>query len=163
MRLFLFPLILFGLPLAEIAGFVIVGRAVGVWGTLGLVLLSVLVGSLLLRSQGVAVLRQINDEGRQGRVPAKAIVDGAMMVLGSILLIIPGFLTDILGLLLFVPPVRDAIWRMIGERAVVRTSSYRSSSDGETRSTTIDLNADDYRREQKGPSPWSTKRLDDER
>jgi UPF0716 protein FxsA len=168
MRLFLFPLLLLGLPLAEIAGFVMVGRWLGLWPTLGLVILSGLLGATLLRVQGLGVLRQIQMEGREGRVPGEAIIHGAMIVFASILLVLPGFFTDILGLLLFIPPVRTLLWGLIGQRVVVKTRysastrgnpfrDPRQNSEGNPRqgAPTLDLDSDDYQRKPNPSSPWS--------
>ena len=114
------------MPLAEIAGFVLVGRAVGVWRTLGLVILTSVAGTLLLRAQGLQMLRTLSDEGRQGRVPGDTIVHGAMIVVAALLLLIPGFITDILGLALFIPAVRRLLWSAIGRRVVIVRSSSHS-------------------------------------
>lgn len=103
------PLLFLAFALAEIAGFIIVGRAVGVAATLGLIVLSGIVGVVLLRQQGFGVIARIREEAAAGRVPGGAIADGAMIVVAGILLVIPGFITDIVGLLLFFPPVRAAI------------------------------------------------------
>jgi UPF0716 protein FxsA len=179
MRLFLFPLLLLGLPLAEIAGFVMVGRWLGLWPTLGLVILSGLLGATLLRVQGLGVLRQIQMEGREGRVPGEAIIHGAMIVFACILLVLPGFLTDILGLLLFIPAVRTLLWGLIGQRVVVK-SSYSASARGNPFQNprqnpepgkgpvarTLDLDSDDYQRKPNPSSPWSDgpdRKPDDER
>lgn len=161
MRTALFPLFLLGLPLAEIAGFVIVGKWVGVLGTLGLIILSGLAGAALLRVQGLGVLRQVQEDSRLGRVPAETIGHGAMMVVGAILLIIPGFLTDIIGLLLFIPILRRWIWKRMASRIVVRTSysdTYRNAgaqSSSSTREQVIDLDDDEYQRKPNPSSPWS--------
>ncbi len=164
MRLFLLPLLIFGMPLLEIAGFVIVGNWLGLWPTLGLVVLSGVAGVTLLRLQGLSLLREINEEGRQGRVPGKAIVSGAMIVVAAILLVIPGFVSDIIGILLFLPPVRQWLWHMIGRRIVVRTSYAGSAhpgpqSGGDNR--TIDLDEGDFERRPNASSPWSDRRLDE--
>ncbi|MBP2551335.1 UPF0716 protein FxsA [Neorhizobium galegae] len=165
MRLFLFPLLLLGLPLAEIAGFVMVGRWLGVWPTLGLVILSGLVGATLLRVQGLGVLRQIQTEGREGRVPAEAIIHGALIVFAAILLILPGFLTDIFGLLLFIPPVRTLLWGLIGQKVVVRTGYSASAGPADpfgdrprnrpSSDRTLDLGSEDYHRKSNPSSHWS--------
>lgn len=164
MRLFLFPLLVFGLPLLEIAGFVIVGNWLGLWPTLGLVVLSGFAGVMLLRLQGLSLLREINEEGRQGRVPGKAIVNGAMIVVAAILLIIPGFVSDIVGILLFLPPVRQLLWDLIGRNVVVRTrysgGGYPGAQNGGD-SRTIDLDEDDFERKPNASSPWSDRRLDE--
>lgn len=166
MRRFLFPLLFLGLPLAEIAGFVIVGNWLGLWPTLALVILSGISGAVLLRAQGLSMLRQINLDGREGRVPGEALVNGAMIVFAAILLVLPGFLTDILGILLFIPAFRRLLWRMIGQKVVIRrsyTSASGASSRGPqpTRPQTLDLDTDDYTRTPNPSSPWSDRPKDE--
>ncbi len=84
-----------------------------------------------------------------------------MMVVGAILLIIPGFLSDILGLLLFVPFIRQWIWKRLAQRITVRTSYTHTerSSAGPTSSATreqvIDLENNEYERKPNRSSPWS--------
>ncbi|RWX74578.1 membrane protein FxsA [Neorhizobium lilium] len=162
MRLLLFPILLLAWPLAEIAGFVLVGRAVGLWGTLGLVVGTAILGGLLLRMQGTHLLRQLSAMGRQGQMPGRTLVDGAMIVIAGILLLLPGFLTDIVGLLLFVPFVRDAIWSLARKRVVVvrtgqddvvRTAGRepRATQPTSSPAPVIDLGDEDYRRDP--PSP----------
>ena len=157
------------LPLAEIAGFVVVGQMVGVWGTLGLVLLSGVLGMLLLRLQGLQMLRRLSEEGREGRVPGDTIVQGAMIVVAAVLLIIPGFVTDLIGLALFVPFVRRALWSAIGRRVVVvRSATHGRGPAGGAgtgpgpKGPVVDLEDDDFRREPNPSSPWSDRRIGDE-
>lgn len=157
--------ILLLLPLAEIAAFVIVGKYVGVLATVGLTVLSGVVGLALLRVQGAGVLRRLQTESQGGKDPAREIVHGAMIVIAAFLLIIPGFLTDIVGILLFLPFVRDFAWSLVKPHVrVMRESrfSHQSSTNGAPppRSTVIDLNERDYRHDPNRPSPWS---VDDER
>lgn len=152
--------ILLLLPLAEIAAFVVVGRSIGVLATLGLTVLSGVVGLVMLRVQGAGVLRRLQTESVKGTDPAREIVHGAMIVVAAILLIIPGFITDIVGILLFLPFVRDLAWSLVRPNiTVMRESrfSYRARSDdgAPTRATVIDLDSDDYRHDPQGRSPWS--------
>jgi UPF0716 protein FxsA len=174
MRLFLAPLILLGLPLAEIAGFVIVGKAIGLWATLGLIILTSILGGVLLRSQGMHLLRQISTEGREGRAPGRALIDGAMIVVAGILLLLPGFITDIIGIALFLPFVRSFLWSLIGRRVVVMRSpgqaSYRYESprptptDGNnigSKAPVVDLDEEDFHRNPDPSSPWSAKKSDE--
>lgn len=102
---FLLPLLLL-LPLVEIAGFVIVGREVGVLNTLALIVLTGIAGVLLLRRQGVDTLRRAQARLDRGEPPVREALDGIFVALGGLLLIIPGFVTDALGILLLLPPVR---------------------------------------------------------
>ena len=169
MRTSLIPLSILLLPLAEIAGFVVVGQMVGVWGTLGLVLLGSLAGLLLLRVQGLQMLRRLSEEGREGRIPGDAIVQGAMIVIGALLLLIPGFITDIIGIALFIPPVRRLLWSWIGRRFVVVSSasyterhSYDRQREPAANRRVLDLDEDDFKREPNPGSPWSGRRPDED-
>jgi len=153
------------LPLAEIAGFVVVGQMVGVWGTLGLVLLSCLAGLILLRLQGLQMLRRLTEEGRDGRVPGDAIVQGAMIVVAAVLLLIPGFITDIIGIALFIPSIRRLLWSFIGRRFVVVNAAsyterrtYTRRRDPARDERVVDLDEEDFHREPKPGSPWSDRR-----
>ena len=147
------PLLILALPLLEIAGFVVVGSEIGVLPTIGLVLLSVVVGSILLRVQGFGVMNRARAEIEAGRDPSKELAHGAMIVLAGILLVIPGFINDIFGILLFLPPVRELAWRLLSKRIVVATDFNgfaRRGRPGDGR--TIDLGEEDFRREPR-PNP----------
>lgn len=154
----MFPLLLLAWPLAEIATFVIIGREIGVFSTIGLILLTGMAGVILLRVQGFGVLRRAQAEIDAGRDPSREIANGAMILVAGILLLLPGFLTDILGILLFIPPVREAVWRFLKTRINVVTSfgSPSARHNGSRGSPTIDLDPDEY--SAGGPpdpnSPW---------
>ena len=109
-------LLLLLLPVAEIATFVEVGDWIGTGPTVGLVILSAILGSVLIRWQGLSVLKRAQEAAERGEVPVGAVFEGFCVVAAGILLIIPGFLTDIVGLLLFIPPVRNALGRWLFER-----------------------------------------------
>ncbi|WP_425373527.1 FxsA family protein [Phyllobacterium leguminum] len=151
-------LILLALPFVEIAGFVIVGSHIGVLPTLGLVLLGAMLGLYLLRVQGFSLLQRIRAEASAGRVPDRELVHGAMLVVAAILLLIPGFFTDILGLLLFIPPVRDFVWRyLVRSRIIVTVKTTRHGQGPQTskpRDQVIDLTPDDYSHKPDRNSPW---------
>ncbi|PBB88036.1 MULTISPECIES: FxsA family protein [unclassified Mesorhizobium] len=165
MRVSFIPLFLLLLPLLEIAGFVIVGREVGALATVGLVILSTIAGSLLLRLQGFGVMARVRAEMDAGRDPSRQLAHGAMIVLAAILLIIPGFITDIIAILLLLPPVRDLAWRLLKNRIVMATS-FSGGFRARSRDKTIDLDdsdysrADDYKRGPDHDSPW--RRLKDD-
>lgn len=166
MRISFLPLFVLALPLLEIAGFVVVGRQVGALATVGLVLASSIAGALLLRHQGFSVMTRIRAEMDAGRDPSRQLAHGAMIVLAAILLIIPGFITDIIGLLLLLPPIRDLAWRALKGRVVLATNFSTGGFRGRQRDKTIDLDDGDYSRSDdyaRGPdhnSPW--RRLKDE-
>lgn len=154
--LFLIPLIFLAIPLIEIAVFVAVGSRIGVFPTVGLVILSGIAGSVLLRIQGFGIMARIRRETDAGRAPGREMAHGAMIILAGVLLIIPGFVSDIFGLLLFIPPVRDLAWRFLRSRIQIVSTfttgrgGFRRPDDGKT----IDLDADDYSKGDDGKSPW---------
>ncbi len=93
-------------PLVELAVLVKVGTVVGVWPTIGLVVATAAVGSWLARSQGARVLGAIRADLIMGRMPAAHLLDGLMILAGGLLLLAPGFLSDVVGILLLFPPSR---------------------------------------------------------
>ena len=114
-------------PLAEL--YVILKVADDLLGwplTLALLAADSLLGSWLLRSQGRAVWHRFNEAVRAGRVPHNEVIDGVLVIFGGAFLITPGFITDVIGLILLVPPtrriVRRSARRYIERRAVVTAS-----------------------------------------
>ena len=105
------------LPLAELYVILeVVGEAIGpVWTILLLAADSVL-GSVLLRSEGRTVWRRFNDALSAGRMPHREVMDGVLIIFGGAFLITPGFITDILGLLLLIPPTRGLVRRVLVRR-----------------------------------------------
>lgn len=123
MRLSLVPAFFLLLPLAEIAGFILVGQKIGLWPTLLLILATTVLGGVLLRAQGFSMLARLNRATTQGQAPGKELVHGAMIVLAGILLLLPGFITDTIGILMFIPAVREKLWQMFKSRITVVSAS----------------------------------------
>ena len=96
-------------PLIEIAVMIQVGSWLGVLNTLALLILISVLGAWLVKRQGVGLLRRVQGELAAGRVPATALVDGALLLVAGTMLLLPGFVTDFFGLLLLLPPVRAGI------------------------------------------------------
>lgn len=144
------------LPLLEIAGFVVVGSRIGALATVGLVIASAVLGSVLLRVQGMSALRRAQAQVQAGAAPDREILHGAMIVLAALLLIIPGFITDVVGLLLFLPPVRAIAWNAIRSRlVVVRSASGMRPGRPSQGPKVIDLDEQDYREvDGNATSPW---------
>jgi UPF0716 protein FxsA len=113
-------------PLVELYVIIEVGRAIGVLPTIGLLFLDSVLGAVLLRSQGRAVWRRFNLALAEGRVPARETFDGAMVIFGGALLLTPGFITDIFGLLLLIPPTRAAIRGLLSRLARRRMAAGRA-------------------------------------
>jgi UPF0716 protein FxsA len=145
----LIPLFVLLLPLAEIACFIVVGRRIGLFATLSLVVLSAVAGVVLMRIQGFGVLSRLRQSGQNGRAPGKELLDAAMILIAGILLLIPGFLTDIVGLALFLPPVRSLLWnRLMRNVVVVDIGGARAGNRPQTgQQQTIDLDDGEFRRD----------------
>ncbi|WP_176036520.1 FxsA family protein [Brucella tritici] len=162
------PLVMLAMPFIEIAGFVIIGSKIGVFATLGLVILSAMLGFFLLRVQGIGLLQRIRTETAAGRVPDREMVHGAMLVLAAILLIVPGFVSSTIGILLFIPFVRDFMWeKFMRGRMVVATTTRYSDGYGQQRpgpnprqDHVIDLDPEDYTTKPNENSPWKDDRKD---
>ena len=156
MRLPIIPLFLLALPFLEIAGFVIVGERIGVLPTLGLVVATGILGAFLMRYQGFGVMNRIQAEMQDGQDPGRELAHGVMILLAGVLLLIPGFLTDILGILLFLPPLRDLAWRFLRSRVNVTSGGFGGFSRGgpAARDKTIDLDEDEYSARPDDDSPW---------
>ena len=103
-------------PLAELYVILKVGDAIGALWTILLLAADSVLGSLLLRAQGRSVWRRFNETMAAGRVPHRELIDGVLIVFGGAFLITPGFLTDIVGLLLLLPPTRSVIRRVVARR-----------------------------------------------
>jgi UPF0716 protein FxsA len=103
-------------PVAELYVIYQVGDAIGVLWTFLLLAADSLLGSLLLKSQGKAVWRRFNDNLAQGRMPHREVIDGVLVIFGGAFLITPGFLTDIVGLTLLIPPTRAVVRRFLVRR-----------------------------------------------
>ncbi|AXC48900.1 FxsA family protein [Paracoccus suum] len=117
------------LPLVEIALFVQVGGLIGLWPTLAIVIGSAFLGSWLLRRQGARAMTDVQRALGEMRDPSAPLAHGALTMLAGVLLILPGFLTDTLGLLLLIPLVRTAMMRAMGRR--IRGGRARAGFPGE--------------------------------
>ena len=111
-----------GLPLLEVAVFIQVGGVIGVWPTIGATIATALAGSLLLRAQGLAALMRARVQMDRGELPAREMFEGVCLVLAGALLLVPGFVTDIIGLLLFVPPLREQLRLMIARHIAAKAA-----------------------------------------
>ena len=119
----LLVLIFIVLPVAEIYVIIRVGEAIGVLPTIALLILDGFLGAALLRHQGRAAWRRFNEAIAAGKVPAREVFDGAMVIMGGAFLISPGFITDVIGLLLLIPPSR-AMFRGLVTRVAVGRAAF---------------------------------------
>jgi UPF0716 protein FxsA len=110
-------------PIAELAILIQVGQAIGVWWTIALLVADSILGSLLMRSQGRAAWRRFAEATRTGRVPAREVLDGVLVIFGGALLLTPGFISDALGLLLLLPPTRAVVRGILVRRLAHRMAA----------------------------------------
>jgi UPF0716 protein FxsA len=155
----LLPLVLLfiAVPIAELAVIIQVGQAIGVWWTIALLLADSLLGSWLMRHQGRSAWRRFNLVVQEGRVPAREVLDGALVIFGGALLLTPGFITDVLGLILLIPPtralVRGILARRLAHRMVASATRPRARPGPEydVEGTAVDLDADRIERRREAP------------
>ena len=107
-------------PIAELYVIIQIGQAIGILPTIGLLILDSILGAALMRSQGRAVWRRFNSALGEGRVPGREVIDGALVIFGGALLLTPGFLSDILGLILLLPPTRALVRALLLRRFAAR-------------------------------------------
>lgn len=135
-------------PIAELYVIIQVGEAIGVLPTLALLLADALLGSLLLRHQGRGAWRRFNAAIAERRFPGREVADGLMIAIGGTLLLAPGFITDIVGLILLIPPTRAIVRALmkgyVGRRFVVGTvGSYTSQAPQSGRHYDFDATAEE--------------------
>jgi len=110
-------------PIAELALLIQVGQWIGVWWTVGLLVLDALLGSWLLRHEGRVAWRRFNEALVEGRVPHREVIDGVLVIFGGAFLLTPGFCSDVVGALLLLPPTRAVIRRVLARRFTFRMLS----------------------------------------
>lgn len=108
--MFRFLLLLFIIvPIVEIYFLIAVGKIIGVWPTVGLVILTAVMGTYLLRRQGLATLQKLQATTQRGEFPAETLLEGIFLLIGGVLLLTPGFFTDAFGFACLLPPTRAAM------------------------------------------------------
>lgn len=146
----LLPVALLVLPLIEIALFIMVGRAIGLLPTLAMVIGAAILGGLLLRQQGLGVISRLRSNVSSGTMPGRTIFDAMLIGLAAVFLVLPGFLSDAVALVLLVPGVRGWIFSSLARRVTVvdTTAGYRRHAPDDqrlNRPPTIDLDDDNWR------------------
>jgi UPF0716 protein FxsA len=152
MRLFLIVLFIV-VPIAELALLIQVGSWIGFWPTLALLVLDAVLGSMLMRSQGRAAWRRFNIAIAEGRAPTREALDGVLVIFGGALLLTPGFITDIFGLIFLIPPTRVLVRRLLVRRATLRmmrvaTPPGRDGRPRDVDGTAVDIEPDQLDRPQ---------------
>jgi UPF0716 protein FxsA len=118
-------LIFIVVPFIELYVLLQVGQAIGVLNTIGLLVVVSVVGAWLVKREGIGVLQRAQVTMAEGRVPAAELLDGVLILFAGALLITPGFLSDVLGVLLLLPPVRVAVRGTLRRYLARRVQLYR--------------------------------------
>ncbi len=145
-------LIFIVVPIAELAVIIQVGEAIGVWWTIAILIADSILGSLLMRSQGRIAWRRFNEALQAGRPPAREVLDGVLVIFGGAFLLTPGFITDIFGIVLLLPPTRAIVRRILVKRfadrmiVAARTragmSTWPPAGPGDVDGTAVDVDAE---------------------
>ncbi len=139
------------IPLIEIALFILIGQAIGLWPTLLGVIVIAIIGSAIIRWQGLSLLRDIRTSFSRGQLPARALADAMLVTIAGVLMVVPGYFTDFVGLLLLIPALRGLIYRLVRSRfAAVATPVPEAGNRGAAPASigtteTIELDTEDYR------------------
>jgi UPF0716 protein FxsA len=109
-------LIFVAVPLLELALLIKVGQSIGFWSTMGIIVATAALGIAVMQSHGIKTMQRAQASLAEGKTPVDSVVDGTFVLFAGLLLISPGLITDLLGLLLLIPPVR----RVIGKWSIGR-------------------------------------------
>jgi len=140
-------------PLIEIALFIEVGGAIGLWPTLAIVVLTAVIGTALLRRQGLAEMNRLRAALDGQGDPSAPLVHGAMILFAGALLLTPGFFTDAVGFALLLPPVRDFIFSRLRERIILHAA--REGNGGPPRPDIIEGDYEPVDPAERGTSGWT--------
>jgi len=103
-------------PIVEIYFIIQVAHVIGGWETIGLLILESLIGAWLMKRQGIGALNRITSAIEQRRAPGKELIDGFLILVAGVLMVTPGFVTDVFGFLLLIPPTRAIVRRLLTAR-----------------------------------------------
>lgn len=120
----------FLLPLAEVYMFIVVGEQIGALRTVLLCVLTAIAGGALVQSQGISVMTRVQAQLNKGVIPAREMFDGVCLMVAGVLLMVPGFVSDIIGFSLLIPPIRSVLRDFIIRRfhLMPETQTYRETS-----------------------------------
>ena len=129
--------LLLGLPLIEIYVLISVGQVIGAWWTVLLVFATAVLGSWLLRIQGLVTFARVQEAMRRGELPAHELLEGLLLLLTAVLLLTPGFVTDVIGFICLLPGIRQLLARTLGQRLFIKrdqpSPTAKHTLDGEFR------------------------------
>lgn len=145
------------IPIVEIALFIEIGGAIGLWPTIALIVLTAIIGGVLMRTQGFVAMRRLQIAMAEGEDPRGPLANGVMILVAGMLMLTPGFFTDTLGFLLLLPPVRTALIGWIGARLAARALHVSPGRPEPSADGPIDAEYEDVTEpgEPRPPSGWT--------
>jgi UPF0716 protein FxsA len=138
-------LLLLIVPLIEISLFVVIGQAIGLWPTLLGIIVLAIIGSTIIRHQGLKLLLEIRSTMGRGQLPARALADAMLVTIAGVFMVVPGYFTDFLGLLLLIPPLRSALYLFLLHRLKLRPAAAAASTQGTSGPRVIELDQEHFR------------------
>ena len=156
-------LLLVAVPIIEIALFIELGGWVGLWPTIGLVIVTAILGGLLLRMQGFAAMQRLQSSVAEGGDPRGPLAHGVMILVAGLLMLTPGFFTDAVGFSLLIPPVRSALIAWVGPKLAAQAvyvgpgmqAQERPRRDQPIDAEYVDLDLEVDPNKPRGSSGWS--------
>lgn len=148
------PLVLLALPLAEIVAFGLVVEWLGFWSALALVFATSALGLLIVRQQGFGLMSKVSEIARSGIAPAGGVGGNVITMLAGLLLLIPGFITDVIGILLLLPFVRRMFFgssapfkaQVFSNGTYTETYSFKDTREARSGDDIVDLDREDFTR-----------------
>ncbi len=154
-----------GVPLIEIALFIQIGGAIGLWSTLAIVVLTAVLGTFMVKQQGAMAISDLRNQMTGMKDPTEALANGAMILFSGALLLTPGFFTDAMGFALLIPGIRKAVFNYLRQRVKVQSFAQKHPAhhsqgggpviDGEFEDLTAGPDPQAEPRRTQGPSGWT--------
>jgi UPF0716 protein FxsA len=128
-------LIFVAIPLLELALLIKVGQSIGFWSTMAIIVVTAAIGVAVMQSHGIKTMQRAQESLAEGKTPVDSVIDGTFVLFAGLLLISPGLITDLLGLLLLIPPVRRRIGNWSMGRLLASGRVHTWTTHTETRSS----------------------------
>ena len=139
-------------PIIEIGLFIQVGGLIGLWPTLAIVLLTAIIGTYMVKTEGRGVLRDLQNAINNMQDPSEHLASGAMILFAGALLLTPGFFTDVTGILFLIPGVRSIIFKQIKAKMQEQRASGQSRGGFQSQTIVVDYEVLDENDQNSGPS-----------
>lgn len=133
-------------PIIEIGLFIVIGQAIGLVPTLLGVVVTAVIGSMIIRRQGLSLISEIQRHMQAGALPAGQLFEGLLLGIAGALLMTPGYFTDLMGFLLLIPPIRALIYRYLRSKFTIASFTTATSSRSPLpEEDVVDLDSDKWR------------------